>query len=105
MMMENQLFIENAIITIIAVSAITYAFRLGGLLMADRLPRTGPLKSFLDALPGTILVSLVVPSAANAGWQGLVGVAACLGTYFKTKNLLLTMIIGVLTVYFIRLIC
>lgn len=101
--MENTLFVENGLITILIASAITYSFRFGGLLLADRLPHTGPLRSFLDALPGTILVSLVVPSALNAGWQGLIGVAACLGIYFKTKNLLLTMIAGVFTVYLVRL--
>lgn len=93
---------ENGLLAILAASIITYSFRLGGLLLADRLPRTGPLRSFLDALPGTILVALVVPSAANSGWQGLVGVVACLAVYCKTKNLLLTMISGVLTVYLIR---
>ena len=103
--MENNLFIENGLIAIIAASIITYSFRLGGLLLADRLPQAGPLRYFLDALPGTILVSLVVPSALNAGWQGLIGVAACLGIYFRTKNLLLTMIMGVLTVYVARLLC
>jgi uncharacterized membrane protein len=101
--MENTLFIENGLTAIIAASVITYAFRFGGLILADRLPQTGSLRNFFDALPGTILVSLVVPSAANAGWQGFVGVAACLGIYFRTKNLLLTMISGVLTVYLIRL--
>jgi uncharacterized membrane protein len=101
--MENNLFIENGLITIVVASIITYTFRLGGLLLADRLPQTGPLRYFLDALPGSILVSLVVPSALNAGWQGLLGVAACLGIYFRTKNLLLTMITGVLTVYLVRL--
>lgn len=80
------------------------SLRLSGFILADRLPKTGPLRCFLDALPGTILVSLVVPSAANAGWQGVIGVAACLGIYFWTKNLLLTMVSGVLTVHLIRLI-
>jgi uncharacterized membrane protein len=100
--MNNGLFLENGLIAILAASIITYSFRLGGLLLADRLPRTGPLRCFLDALPGTILVALVVPSASNSGWQGLIGVVACLAVYFKTKNLLLTMISGVLTVYLIR---
>ena len=101
--MENSLFIENGLLAIIIASVITYAFRFGGLMLADRMPQAGPLRHFLDALPGTILVSLVVPSALNSGWQGIVGVVACLGIYYKTKNLLLTMIAGVLTVYFIRL--
>lgn len=102
--MEHHLFIENGLVAILAASLITYLFRFGGLLLADRLPRTGPLRHFLDALPGTILVSLVVPSALNAGWQGFIGVAACIGISFKTKNLLVIMIAGVLTVYFVRLI-
>jgi len=63
---------------------------------------TSPLRRFLDTLPGTILLSLVVPSAANSGWQGLIGVVACLLVYAKTKNLLLTMAGGVLTVYLLR---
>ena len=100
--MESNLFVENGLLAIIAASVITYSFRLGGLLLAERLPRSGPLRAFLDALPGTILVALVVPSALNSGWQGLIGVAACLTVYFKTKNLLLTMFSGVLTVYLIR---
>jgi hypothetical protein len=75
----------------------------GGLLPADRLPQSGPLRCFPDDLPGTILISLVVPSAVNAGWQGFVGVGMCLIVYFKTKNLFLTMFGGVLTVYLLRL--
>lgn len=100
--MHNNLFIENGLLAILAASLITYCFRLGGLLLADRLPQTGPLRSFLDALPGTILVSLVVPSAANAGWHGLIGIVACLAIYGKTKNLLATMFAGVLAVYILR---
>lgn len=102
--MVNNLFIENGFIVIVAASIITYSFRLGGLLLAEKLPERGPIRSFLDALPGTILVALVVPSALNAGWQGIIGVGACLLVYFKSRNLLLTMIGGVVTVYCIRLI-
>ena len=101
-MEHKNLFLENGILAIVAASIITYSFRLGGLLLADRLPKSGPLRIFLDALPGTILVSLVVPSAAGAGWKGLLGVAACLAFYAKTKNLLLTMFGGVLTVFLLR---
>jgi uncharacterized membrane protein len=102
--LEKNLFLENGMLAIVAASIITYIFRFGGLLLADRLPQSGPLRSFLDTLPGTILVSLVVPSAANAGWHGFVGVGTCLAIYFKTKNLLLTMFGGVLTVYLLRLV-
>jgi uncharacterized membrane protein len=77
--------VEIELIAILAASIITYSCRLGGLLLAERLPRTGPLRSFLDALPKTILTELAVPSAAN-GWQGLIGVIACLTVHFKAHS-------------------
>ncbi|MGB3209487.1 MAG: AzlD domain-containing protein [Desulforhopalus sp.] len=100
--MANELFLKNGLLAIAAASIITYLFRFGGLLLADRLPQSGPLRTFLDTLPGTILLSLVVPSAAQAGWQGLLGVVTCLAIYAKTKNLILTMSGGVLIVALLR---
>ena len=100
--MGNNRFVENGLLVIIVASAITYSFRVGSLLLAQRLARSGPFRAFLDALPGTILVALVVPGGLNSGWQGLIGVAACLSVYAKTRSLLLTMFGGVLTVFLIR---
>lgn len=102
--MTGDLFLENGPAAIAAAALITYLFRFGGLLLADRLPRSGPLRTFLDALPGTILLSLVVPSAVNSGWQGVLGVLACLAIYTTTRQLLVTMVGGVLAVYLLRLV-
>jgi uncharacterized membrane protein len=100
--MTSHLIIPGGLAAILITAGITYAFRFGGLLLADRLPRTGPMRRFLDALPGAILLSLVVPAAAHAGWAGGVGLTACLVTYRQTKNLLLTMGAGVLAVWLFR---
>ncbi len=100
--MIEQLFIDNAIPAIIVASLITYAFRLGGLLLADRLPTTGPMRTFLDGLPGAILLSLVVPGAIHMGLTGLLGLSACLLTYWRTGNLLATMGSGVVVVALLR---
>jgi uncharacterized membrane protein len=73
---------------------VTYALRAGGLLMADHLPRSGPLERFMRALPGTILLSLVVPgilAAGPAGWIAA-GVTAFLAR--RTGNLFVAMIAG-----------
>ena len=102
MMMKTDLFITGSVAAILITAAITYALRFGGLMLADRLPRTGPVRRFLDALPGTILLSLVVPAAIHAGWVGAFGLVACLAVYIKSKNLLLTMIGGVLAVWLLR---
>ena len=74
----NDLFQSGAMPAILLASGLTYGLRLGGLLLADRLPRSGPARRFLDCLPGTILLSLTVPGALHAGVEGMIGLAACL---------------------------
>lgn len=98
----NTLFQNGAIQAILLASAITYALRLGGLLLADRLPQAGPARRFLDTLPGAILLSLTVPGAIDSGIEGIFGLGACLLIYLKTKNLLLTMVAGMGAVCFFR---
>ena len=43
---------------------------LGGLLLADRLPDKGRAAAFLEALPGTILVSFIAPELLRNGVAG-----------------------------------
>jgi uncharacterized membrane protein len=102
--MMDGLFIENGPTAILVAALITYSFRLGGLLLADILPRTGPLRSFLDALPGSILIALVIPGALESGWHGLVGITVCLIAFTASRRMLPTMVLGVLAVYLLRLI-
>lgn len=100
--MTEQLFIQGGLVAILLASIITYGLRLGGLLLSDRLPKTGPARRFLDALPGTILISLVVPGAVHAGTPGMVGLGSCLLVYVRSRSLLLTMIAGVGAVWLMR---
>jgi uncharacterized membrane protein len=83
------------ILTILGAAAATYAMRLGGLLLAGRLPRDGGFQRFMEALPGAILLSLVVPGVLSAGpwgWAGALATAFCAR---KTGNLFLAMGLGV----------
>jgi uncharacterized membrane protein len=98
----NTLFQSGAIAAIGLASGITYALRLGGLLLADRLPKTGPARRFLDCLPGTLLLSLTLPGALHSGMTGLLGLAACLVVFLRTRNLLLTMAAGMIAVVVLR---
>lgn len=100
--MNENMFMENGFTTILFASLVTYSLRLGGLLLAGILPRKGPARWFLDGLPGSILIALVVPAAIQAGPVGLVGIAACLLGYLATKNLLVTMAAGVAAVWLLR---
>ena len=81
-------------LAIAGAALVTYALRLGGLLLAGRLPRESAFRRFMDALPGTILLSLVAPGIASAGG---IGGAAALATAFcawRTRNVLVSMALG-----------
>lgn len=85
-------------LTIFGAAGVTYSLRIGGLLLAQRLPKTGRFKRFMDALPGTILLSLIVPAALAAGPMGWLA-TFCTGLCsLKTGNVFLSMIVGILIV-------
>jgi len=74
---------------------VTYSLRLGGLMLASKLPDSGRWKRFMDALPGTILVSLIAPGIVSAGLWGGIGALATAVCAYKTKNVILSMLLGV----------
>ena len=98
----NDLFQLGAEPAILLASGLTYGLRLGGLLLADRLPGSGPARRFLDCLPGSILLSLTVPGALHAGVEGMIGLVACLLVFMRTKSMLLTMAAGMAGVSLLR---
>ena len=91
-------FDSSVFLTIGVAALVTYSLRFGGLLLAAKLPDSGRFKLFMDALPGTILFSLVVPGMISAGPIGCVaGFCTALCAY-KTKNAFISMLLGVLIV-------
>ncbi len=82
-------------LTIGLAAVVTYLLRFGGLMLGGKLPRSGGWKRFMDALPGTILVSLIAPAVVSAGPWGGVGALATALCAYKTKNVLLSMVLGV----------
>jgi len=79
------------------------SLRMTGLAIARRLPMTGAVRRFMDALPGTILVALVAPSVVEAGWAGLVATVLTSLVAIKTKSALLGMVVGMVVVAGYRL--
>ncbi len=68
-------------LTIICSALVTYGLRIGGLLLSERLPSTGRFKAFMDALPGTLLLSLIAPGIAASGiWGGVAALATAVAT-------------------------
>lgn len=92
-MMGNENYL--ALLVIAAAAVVTYALRLGGLLLAENLPETGRFKRFMDALPGTILLSLIMPAAIAAGFWGWVATATTAICSLRTGNVFISMLLGV----------
>lgn len=85
-------------LAIAGAALVTYALRLGGLLLAGRLPGNGGFRRFMDALPGTILISLVAPNIVSAGILGGVAALATALCAWKTRNVLVAMVVGMVIV-------
>ncbi len=103
--------------TIILMALVTYATRLGGFLLLSRLNLTGRVEAWLRYIPGAVLFAIIAPTVvpanlmqAGTGSSGVLtgGIAEMLAAAVallvagRTKNLLLTMISGVLTVWMLR---
>ena len=86
---------QRVFLTIFLAAAVTYGLRLGGLLLAERFPKTGRFKRFMDALPGTILLSLIVPGIVDAGVWGWIATVCTAVCSLKTGNVFVSMLIGV----------
>jgi len=84
-----------AIAAVLGAAAGTYGLRLGGLLLSERLPQNGGFRRFMEALPGTILLSLVAPGIVAAGTWGALAAASTALCTWKTRNVFLSMIVGV----------
>jgi uncharacterized membrane protein len=88
----------NTLLVLTGAIVITYGYRLGGLLLAERLPHAPAFRAFMGALPGTILLSLVAPGILAAGPWGCLAALVTIWTAAKTKQTLLAMLAGMLVI-------
>ena len=87
---------------ILALTAGTFAIRLLGVVIGQRIPDDGAWARGLRALPGCLIVSLVAVSVLSGGpreW-GAGMIAAVVAA--ATKSLLITMASGVAAVWLLR---
>ena len=93
----------EALIAILGMAAATFAIRAGGLLLANRLPTTGFIASWLKHVPGAVLASLIAPAILAGGAAEAIAAAATALIYIVSRNLFAAMLGGVLAVYLARL--
>ncbi len=85
----------TSLLLILGISLGTYSLRVSGLLLSNKFIENENVKVFLEYLPSTLLLALVVPSILKEGLTGLVAILLIVVCMYKTKSILLSMIIGV----------
>jgi len=73
-----------AVIALMALA--TYLLRAGGLFLAGRVPLTPRVERFLEALAGSIMISLVVAMALQGGVVTTLAILLAVGVVLATKQ-------------------
>jgi uncharacterized membrane protein len=92
----------EALVAILLMGIVTYALRAGGYWLMGRVTISPRMEGALAYLPGAVITALVVPSALEAGFPGIVGVGAIAIVMWKKPNLLLALVAGMGTVVLVR---
>ena len=89
-------------LVILGLTVATFAIRLSGILMGQRLPQDGGWARGLNALPGSLIVALVSVSLLSGGPKEWLagGIAAVVAVV--TRNLPITMGAGIVSIWFLR---
>ena len=87
----------ETVLAILAIGLVTYATRIGGILIMARIPVSPRVEAFLRYLSGSVLVAVVVPPVIQNGPAAWLAVAASLAAMLKTRHALLSLVLGMAT--------
>lgn len=82
-------------LVIVAMAAVTYLTRAGGLMIMSVVPVTPRTEAFLDSLSSSVMVAIVVPALLTGDVGAAIGIAAVFVAMVATKNMLIAMTAGV----------
>ena len=89
-------------IVIAAMAAVTFAIRAGGFWLMDYVPLTRRGHSILNALPGAVIASIILPLAVRGGTAATVAVVTALTVMALRRNDLLAVVCGMGAAAFVR---
>jgi len=84
----------ETVLAILAIGLVTFATRIGGILIMARIPLSPRIEAFLRYLSGSVLVAVVVPPVIATGPAAWLAVAVSLGAMLKTRHALLSLVLG-----------
>lgn len=89
--------------TILGLSTASFAIRLGGYVLALRIPHSGAWARGMEALPGCLIMALVTLMMMKGGWIEWVTGAVVFALAAKTRNIPMSMFAGIAVVAALRL--
>jgi len=75
------------LLTIVAMTAATYATRAGGYLVFRAFHPSETVRVLMGYIPGTLFVAYVAPALAQGRWPEWAGAVAAVGLMLATRNL------------------
>jgi uncharacterized membrane protein len=87
---------------ILAMAVVTYAIRSGGFWLMGYVPLTRRVRSILNALPGAVIVAIILPLAVRGGTAATVAVMTALVVMALRRNDLVAVVCGVGAAAFAR---
>ena len=89
-------------LTILGLAGASFVIRLGGYVLAMRLPQSGGWARGMEALPGCMIVALVAVMMLNGSRVEWIAGAIVLGFAAKTRSLPISMLVGMACVATLR---
>ncbi len=94
-MTANDVLPYAAVIAICAMSAATQLMRLGGYWLMGHVPITPRVRKMLEALPGSVIIALVLPTVVKTGPTAYLAVGAVIVCMLWRRNEFLAVAVGV----------
>jgi branched chain amino acid efflux pump len=93
-----------ALITILGMALVTYITRAGGFWLMGLVTPSPRIEAWLRQIPGAVLVAIIAPTVLASSLAETLAALATALVALRTKNVLVAMLIGVVTVSLLRLV-
>ena|SRR5947209_5610652 len=94
---------SEALITIVGMAIVTYSTRAGGMWLMRFASPSARTERWLQHIPGSVLAAIIAPAVVAHGVAGVIALLVTGAVSLRTRNLLLAMASGVITVYLVGL--
>lgn len=89
-------------LVIAAMTAVNYAIRTGGFILMGYVPLTPRVRAILNALPGAVVMAIVLPLVVRGGVPAWAAVLVAVALMAWRRNDLLAVVCGMAAAAFIR---